>query len=79
MLPGWSRESVAGKPADVFHPPGSERPRSAVLFLHAVGLESPADNAAYTAELARHGLACCARTGRGRGGPTGSARSSTRA
>jgi S-formylglutathione hydrolase len=44
----------------VFHPPGSERPRFAVLFLHAVGLESPADSPTYTAELARHGLACCA-------------------
>lgn len=60
MLPGWSRVEVAGKAADVFDPPGGGRVRSAVLFLHAVGRESPADSAAYTAELARHGLACCA-------------------
>lgn len=62
MLPGWSRESIAGKPADIFHPPGIERPRFAILFLHVHSdtLQLPSDNAAYTAELARHGLPCCA-------------------
>jgi S-formylglutathione hydrolase len=60
MLPGWSRELIAGKPADVFTPPTASAPRSGVLFLHAVGLELPSDNPAYTAEFARHGLACCA-------------------
>jgi S-formylglutathione hydrolase len=57
MLAGWAREAIADKPADVFAPPGA---RAAVLFLHAVGLESPADSAAYTAAFARHGLACVA-------------------
>lgn len=62
MLPGWSRESVGGRPADVFHPPGAELPRSAVLFLHdhPGSLQLPSDNASYTAELTRHGLSCCA-------------------
>jgi esterase/lipase superfamily enzyme len=60
MLPGWSRESIASKPADVFHPPGVDRVRFAVLYLHPVGLELPSDNPSYTAELARHELACCA-------------------
>jgi S-formylglutathione hydrolase len=60
MRPGWSRESIAGKPADVFDPPGRTDPRFAVLFLHAVGLESPAENEVYTAALSRHGLAGCA-------------------
>ena len=59
MLPGWSRTQIGGKPADLFEPPGGP-PRAAVLFLHPHGGESPADNAAYTAELARHGLACVA-------------------
>ncbi len=59
MLPGWTRTSIAGKPADVFDPPGADRPRFAVLYLHPVGQELLSDNAAYTAELARHGLACC--------------------
>ncbi len=60
VLPGWAREAIAGKPADVFDPPGGAAPRFAVLYLHPVGLEMPSDNEAYTAELARHGLACCA-------------------
>lgn len=58
MLPGWTRTQIAGKPADVFDPAGP--PRFAVLYLHPVGLESLADNATYTAELAKHRLACCA-------------------
>ena len=62
MLPGWSRVSVGGKPVDVFHPPDVERPRSALLFLHVHSdvLQLPSENVAYTGELARHGLACCA-------------------
>ena len=60
MLDGWTLNDIAGKPADVFHPPGVDRPRFAVVFLHPVALETPTDNIAWTAELARHGLACCA-------------------
>ncbi|MGL6097114.1 MAG: alpha/beta hydrolase [Fimbriiglobus sp.] len=59
MLPGWTRTAVAGKPADVFVPPGPP-PRSAVLYLHSYGGESPADNPAFTQAFARHGLAVCA-------------------
>ena len=62
MLPGWTRADVAGKPADVFDPPGPA-PRFGVLFLHPVGGESPADNAAFTAAFARHRLAVCAPRG----------------
>ncbi|MEO2090430.1 MAG: alpha/beta hydrolase-fold protein, partial [Gemmataceae bacterium] len=58
MIEGWTRTDIAGKPADVFEP--ADPPRFAVLYLHPVGLESLADNAAYTAELAKHRLACCA-------------------
>ena len=58
MLPNWTHTHIAGKPADVFEP--SAKPRGVVLFLHPYGLESPATNAVYTAELAKHGLACCA-------------------
>ena len=59
MHPGWTRTEIAGKPADVFDPPEGS-PRFGVLYLHPVGVESIADNVAYTAELARHRLACCA-------------------
>lgn len=62
MLPGWTRTDIAGKPADVFDPPDG-RPRFGLLYLHPVGGESPADNAAYTAELARHRLGCVAPRG----------------
>jgi hypothetical protein len=60
MLPGWTRTEIAGKRADVFDPPGTPVPRYGVLFLHPHGLQSPADNPAYTTAFARHGLAVCA-------------------
>lgn len=60
MLPGWTRAEIAGKPADIYDPPGGPAPRFGVLWLHPVGGESPADNPAYTAAFARHGLAVCA-------------------
>ena len=55
---GWTRTAIAGKPASVFEP--AEPPWGALLYLHPVGLESLAENAAYTAELTKHRLACCA-------------------
>lgn len=58
MLPGWSRIGIGGKPADVYRPAG--RSKFAVLFLHPVGQESPADNAAYTDGFRRHDLAVVA-------------------
>lgn len=60
MLPGWTRGEVAGKPADLFHPPRDVLPKSAVLFLHDLDERTLADDPAYTAELTRHGLACVA-------------------
>ena len=47
LLPGWSRTTIADKPAEVFDPPGG-LPRFALLYLHPVGMESLADNAAWT-------------------------------
>lgn len=58
MPPAWTPVTIAGKPADVFDPPAP--PRFAVLYLHPVGQEPIADNPAYTAALADHGLACVA-------------------
>ncbi len=58
----WTRVEIAGKPADIFDPPTS--PAGAVLFLHPYGLETPTENAVYTSELERHGLACCAPHGK---------------
>ena len=60
MLPGWTRTEIAGKPADLFHPPRDVVPKFAVLYLHDYDQQTLADSAAYTAELTRHGLACVA-------------------
>src|SRR6478735_170366 len=63
MLPGWSSESIAGKRADIFQP--ATPPRFGLLYLHPYGLESLADNEAYTRELAARNLACiCPHGGR---------------
>ncbi|MCZ2340249.1 MAG: esterase family protein [Bacteroidales bacterium] len=60
MLTGWSRVALHGKAVDVFDPPGLAQPRGVVLYLHSVGGESLAEEAVYTAALARHGFACAA-------------------
>jgi S-formylglutathione hydrolase FrmB len=56
MFQGWTREAVADKTVDVFDPPA--KPRFAAIFLHGVGLETLADNPAFSAELAKRNLAC---------------------
>ena len=64
-MPGtWTTLAIAGKPADVFDPPGGP-PRFALLHLHPVGLETLRDNPVYTPLLAELGLACvCPHAGR---------------
>jgi pimeloyl-ACP methyl ester carboxylesterase len=54
----WSSELLADKPADLFVPDSPAPPRGVVLFLHGYDGVTLRDNAAYTSELARHGLAC---------------------
>jgi pimeloyl-ACP methyl ester carboxylesterase len=53
----WSIADIAGKPADVYDPPG-ERPRFGVLFLHPHARDTLRDNTAYSALLDEHSLAC---------------------
>lgn len=63
MTTGWARIEIAGKPVDVFDP--GEAPRFGLLDLHPWGLETLADNAVWTAELARRRLVClCPHAGR---------------
>src|SRR5262245_37404338 len=62
MILGWSRQSIAGKDIDVFD--AAAKPRFAASSLHGVGLETLPDNPAYTAELAKQGLACVCPRGR---------------
>ncbi len=48
-MPGtWSSTTIAGKTADVFQFPESEKPRFGILYLHPYGLETPADNEVFT-------------------------------
>jgi S-formylglutathione hydrolase len=54
----WSTVDIAGKPADVYDPPGSNRPRFGVLHLHGVGLETLRDRPAFTRWFDELKLAC---------------------
>jgi S-formylglutathione hydrolase len=61
MSGAWTTVELAGKPVDVYEPPGPARPRFGVLHLHGVGLRMlPEHGAAFTAAFAEHGLACLA-------------------
>lgn len=55
MLENWNRVIIAGKPADVFDPPG--RPRFALLDLHPHTGPFVAANALFTSLFAHQGLA----------------------
>src|SRR3954447_20208541 len=44
----WSSVEIAGKPADVYDPPGGGRPRFGVLHLHGVGLKTLHDRPAFS-------------------------------
>ena len=54
----WTTADIAGKRADVYHPPSAERPRFGVLFLHPLGLETLHDRPAFTRVFAELGMTC---------------------
>ncbi len=58
MNANWSTVDIAGKPAEVFDPPGGRRPRFGVLFLHGYGLETLHDRPAFSRVLEELHLAC---------------------
>jgi S-formylglutathione hydrolase len=58
MSDTWNRLEIAGKPADVYDPPGPHHPRFGVLHLHGYGLETLRDNPAYTRWFRELNLAC---------------------
>ena len=61
----WSRVEIAGKPADLYEPPGTARPRFAVLHLHGASLETLKDQPIFTRLLAELNLPCvCPHGGR---------------
>jgi S-formylglutathione hydrolase len=58
MNGAWERVEIAGKSADAYDPPGKDRPRFGVLFLHGIGLETLRDRPHFTRVLDELGLAC---------------------
>jgi len=58
MIGSWSRLEIAGKPADVYEPPGPGRPRFAVLHLHGASLETLHDKPAFTRLFGELKFAC---------------------
>jgi S-formylglutathione hydrolase len=61
----WSAEEVAGKPADVYNPPGPLPPRFGVLYLHGADIETLKGHKAFTRQLAAANLVCvCPHCGR---------------
>jgi esterase/lipase superfamily enzyme len=58
MTGSWVVAEIAGKPADVYEPPGPSRPRFGVLHLHGVGLETLRDRPAFTRLFDELKLAC---------------------
>jgi hypothetical protein len=65
MNGSWQTIDIAGKPADVYTPPGESRPRFGVLFLHPFGLETLVGNNAFTHLFDAFRLACvCPHTAR---------------
>src|SRR6516225_8824970 len=54
----WTSENIAFKPADVYQPPGTKRPRFGLLFLHPVGNETLRGRIAYTRLFDQFSLPC---------------------
>src|SRR5690349_11811371 len=52
----WARVDIAGKPAEVFDPPGG--PRFGLIHLHGVGEETYADKPVFTRLLGELRLGC---------------------
>jgi S-formylglutathione hydrolase len=57
MNGAWSRVDIAGKPADIYDPPGG-RPRFGMLYLHSLGLKTLVGETAFTALFDELRLAC---------------------
>lgn len=61
MLPDWQRIEVAGREVDWFEGPTDRK--LGLIYLHPVGLESPADNAVFTELFAGKGFTVAAPRG----------------
>ncbi len=54
----WTTLDIAGKPVEVYDPPGSAPPRFGILHLHGIGLETLRDKPAFTRLFDELRLAC---------------------
>lgn len=54
----WTTVEIAGRPADVLDPAGTNNPRFAVIHLHGIGLETLTDRPVFTHWLEELQLAC---------------------
>jgi pimeloyl-ACP methyl ester carboxylesterase len=54
----WSEMALGGKMVEVFEPPGAERARFGLLFLHPLGLETLRGRSAFTKILDERTLPC---------------------
>ncbi len=54
----WETVEIGGKPADLFEPAGTPRPRFGVLHLHGAGLETLRDKPAFTRLFQELRLGC---------------------
>jgi S-formylglutathione hydrolase len=54
----WTQETIAGKPAEIYQPPGAARARFGLLCLHPVGNETLRGRLAYTRLLDELNLPC---------------------
>jgi S-formylglutathione hydrolase len=58
MQTTWTQTEIGGKPADVYDPPGGQKPRFGILYLHGHGLETLHDRPAFTHLFEELKLAC---------------------
>jgi S-formylglutathione hydrolase len=63
MTGTWTSVAIADKPADVYNPPGADRPRFGILYLHPLGLEMLRDRPAFTRVFDELRLACVCPSG----------------
>ena len=63
MANAWKSVAIAGRPADVYEPAESGRPRFGILYLHGSSGETLRDRPAFTRLLDQLPLACVCPTG----------------
>jgi S-formylglutathione hydrolase FrmB len=58
MAKGWQTIEIGNKPADVYDPPSTDKPRFGILHLHGAGLKTLRDQPAFTQLFEELRLSC---------------------